>query len=313
MSTPQRTLTPKNHVSTGINKKLLTPCRRVGLSRSKNTPKTKCTNELVQSKKIFALGNDACDQTSKNKHTSTSHESAVTCKFPLKHGSRRNIDFNAENTPEDVSSSEHDLEENLLANQSKCKKLKMDSNNLTNQELTALESQIEEDPNLTQQHLPVDVRNLLQSKTDVLETSMFEEKEPVCIKTSMENLTVSPYSLSPMSKSVLLENESDDEFFTSSPETDKKQRENLCKLISKMERELLVKQDTLESLKRAQKYRKLHNLEELHNATEQWLRGCRLGLQDLLRKRQEHEQIRMESLMEKLRIPHEITAKLNLS
>ncbi|ERL88834.1 hypothetical protein D910_06216 [Dendroctonus ponderosae] len=337
MATPQRTLTPKNYISPGISKKLLTPCRRVGLSRSKKTPRTRCADGNTP-KKPFGLENDLCDQTSKDEHTGNSDsnvESQSELKFQVvspkspvtvQPDSKRCIDFNDDNInnklykPKDVSALEHNPEDKFRSNKHKCKKLKMDSTtkNSDDQALkpvcdrSAMEEHQAEQAKareLSEKYLEIDVPNPLENKTDCEESAAV----PACINSSMENLSVDQDHLAPLAKSVVLENGSDDELFTSSPESDKKQRENLCKLISKMEREVEAKKETVESLKRAQTYKKLHNLEELQNSTEQWLRGCRLGLQDLLRKRQEHEEIQMESLMVKLRIPDDIIIKLNLS
>lgn len=103
---------------------------------------------------------------------------------------------------------------------------------------------------------------------------------------------------------------SDDEIFTSSPVDDKKRKENLMKLIDDMKVEVRRKQETLEKLRQAQIYKKIHSPDKLKNTTNMWLKGCKRGLQDLHQKMQEIGPMNLNTLISKLGIPESVIKKL---
>lgn len=102
---------------------------------------------------------------------------------------------------------------------------------------------------------------------------------------------------------------SDDEMFTSSPVDDKKRRDNLIKLIDDMKMEVQQKQETLDKLKQAQIYKKIHSPDKLKNLTDVWLKGCKRSLQDLHQKMGPMD---MNTLISKLGIPERVIKILEL-
>lgn len=116
----------------------------------------------------------------------------------------------------------------------------------------------------------------------------------------------------PLSKLRFDTENSDDEIFTSSPIDDKKHRDNLIKLIDDMKMEVRQKQETLEKLKQAQIYKKIHSPDKLKNLTDVWLKGCKRSLQDLHQKMQGMGPMDMNTLISKLGIPEKVIKMLEL-
>lgn len=164
--------------------------------------------------------------------------------------------------------------------------------------------------------LPINKPNIISEMTVVLEHLTKEDLQVAekCDETT--HLESSPPSIGLMCPKIpeleLKVCEDDDELFTSSPESEKRQRENLLQLTADIEKEIRQKQEKLEKLKQAQVYKKKHSPEKLKVSSDRWIEACRAALNDLLTKMLEHGSIDMDTLIKNLNVPNDIVQKLKL-
>ncbi|CAG9761360.1 unnamed protein product [Ceutorhynchus assimilis] len=130
------------------------------------------------------------------------------------------------------------------------------------------------------------------------------------IKINNSTKTKKPDAKRIIPKKTFSTEDSDDEMFTSTPDEDKKQSENLLELVTSVEKEVKQKEDLLEKLKQAEVYRKRHCPEKLQQSIDLWLKGCNESLDDLLIIVQKKGPRDMNMLLKELHISDEIAAKL---
>ncbi|XP_050499941.1 uncharacterized protein LOC126880197 [Diabrotica virgifera virgifera] len=104
--------------------------------------------------------------------------------------------------------------------------------------------------------------------------------------------------------------EDDDDAFTSTPDREKNEKQDLIVRIKELENIIRDKKTKVDNLRRASVYKSKHNIEELKNITEKWRQGCISGLNGLLNQLQTHGPIDMPTLLRNLQIPNEVISKV---
>lgn len=95
------------------------------------------------------------------------------------------------------------------------------------------------------------------------------------------------------------EEKDDADFVTSSKHEGMKYTEEVKNITKRIK----LKEEQLESLKRAELYKKKHNIEDLKSLTNTWKQGCIQALLDLLPHLKAHGDINMQTLLKNLKIP----------
>ncbi|CAG9829731.1 unnamed protein product [Diabrotica balteata] len=104
--------------------------------------------------------------------------------------------------------------------------------------------------------------------------------------------------------------EDDDDAFTSTPDREKNEKQDLIVKVKALENIIRDKKAKLDTLRRASVYKSKHNIEELKIITEKWRQGCIFGLNGLLSQLQTHGPIDMSTLLRNLQIPNEVITKV---
>lgn len=100
------------------------------------------------------------------------------------------------------------------------------------------------------------------------------------------------------------EDKDDADFVTSS----KNEGVDYTEEIRSITKRIKLKEEQLESLKRAELYKKKHNIEDLQALTNTWKQGCMQALSDLLCHLKAHGDINMQTLLKNLKIPSTMIA-----
>lgn len=130
------------------------------------------------------------------------------------------------------------------------------------------------------------------------ESELYIKLHPIEISTHDDSFT----DIFPITDCINTEN--DDDAFISTPTSE------ICQEITDLEKIIKIKREKYEKLKQAEVYKKKHDVNNITNETHVWLKGCANGLEDLLRKVQETSSKDMLTLMQELKIPSDITNRL---
>ncbi|KAL1498264.1 hypothetical protein ABEB36_009089 [Hypothenemus hampei] len=324
MSTPNEKLPSQNFISNKINRSLLTPCRRIGLSRSKKTPNIFSTsspygNLLSQitpiSLKNVETSNESEvqsensnpsnkritseDQSTESRSTNADRRTRKRLKLEEipKNNSTENLEDSSSHVTEGMPLAKFTTEEYVTEISKELDTFEKKVNEQENYDLLKITQEIktfEEKVFVTAKKPVINVNRMLPLKQDKQKKLTIVKKVSSAASSSNSNEDI------------------DDDMFTSSPESITNQRNNLIKIIKDLEKKSKEKQDTLDRLKRAQIYRNLHNPDQLKVLSNQWLEGCQKALSDLLLVVQKNEPMEMNVLLENLQISSEMIEKLKL-
>lgn len=306
------TSTPKNFKNTpiksgSISKSLLTPCRRVGLSRKKSCTPNQETKKHVSTTQFTKeeYSNNVIDtrdylsKKCKEKRTTIIEKDCSSNLDEIKP-----IIINNQMTPENKENkprTKHTIDShkiktkkksvhtaniytNCVVNLANCntppsitdkskisKRLSMD---ITNSE----ENDKATNSNLKESEINKNSSNTLSSSS--LERIVISKKRKN-ISSDEEGLLSSQYSLNSHSKS------------------DSIQKNN----IKEIKQQIKMKVSLLDNLKQASIYKKLYDTEELKKLTTIWKEGCKKALEDILEMLKQRERIDMKTLLNNLKIP----------